>query len=153
MTPDGIYKVKIANTRRIVTPVRVLNIASGREEVVSGLWDTGAEVSAVSRSLCGELDFPVNKQMVVNGFAGKVETKAVMAMTFPGDDEYAVVVQAVEAECIYEGIDFVIGMDIIEKGEFSLSREDGDLMLMFKFGELFTRLKSEWIIGHRENRK
>ena len=89
MTPDGIYKVKIANTRRIVTPVRVLNIASGREEVVSGLWDTGAEVSAVSRSLCGELDFPVNKQMVVNGFAGKVETKAVMAMTFPGDDEYA----------------------------------------------------------------
>ncbi len=150
MMPDGVYRVKISNTRRIVTPVRVLNIASGGEKVVSGLWDTGAEVSAVSRRLCCELNFPVNQQLVVNGFAGKMETKAVIAMTFPGDDEYAVVVQAVEAECIYEGIDFVIGMDIIEKGEFSLSREDGNLMLTFKFGDLFTRLKCEWITGYRK---
>lgn len=145
MIPDTIYKVSIEDCRRIVTPVRLLNIANGREEVVKGLWDTGSEVSAITRGLSARLDLPSNRSLTVNGFGGRSEVRAVMAMTFPGDCEFAVVVQAIETEGISDGIDFIIGMDIIEKGRFSLDWEYNSFVLTFQFGEKFMRLKSEWI--------
>ena len=150
MMPDSIYKVRIEDSRRIVTPVRLLNIANGREEVVKGLWDTGVEVSVVSRALSVRLELPGNRSLSVCGFGGREQVRAVMAMTFPGDVEFAVVVQAIETEGIADGIDFILGMDIIGKGKFSLCWESGAFMLSFQFGELFTRLKSEWITTFRQ---
>ena len=145
MIPEATYRAKIDNCRRIVTPVRLLNVANGREEVVNGLWDTGSEISVVSRGLSARLDLPYNRSLSVNGFGGRSEVRAVMALTFPGDFEYAVVVQAIETDGICDGVEFIIGMDIIDKGEFSLVRDGKSLVLTFKFGELFTHLKSEWI--------
>ena len=145
MIPEAIYRARIENCRRIVTPVRLLNIANGREEVVNGLWDTGSDTSVISRALSSRLGLPGNRTLSARGFGGSSDVRAVMAMTFPGDFEYAVVVEAIEAEGIGGDLDFILGMDIIEKGEFSLAWENKSFMLTFKFGQLFTRLKSEWI--------
>ena len=111
MMPDATYRARIDNCRRIVTPVRLLNVANGREEVVNGLWDTGSEVSVVTRGLSARLDLPYNRSMSVSGFGGRSEVRAVMALTFPGDFEYAVVVQAIETDAISDGVEFIIGMD------------------------------------------
>lgn len=55
-TPSDTFTTFIASPKRIVTPVRLINSVSHREVLINGIWDTGAEHSAILQSTSLFLD-------------------------------------------------------------------------------------------------
>ena len=123
-----LFTQTLSSTRRIITPIRLINTISRKEILTDALWDTGAEVP-VSRA-----------NNSVKGIGGRVSGRALLTIAMPGNCGQATIIDAFESDQLPEDVEFVIGMDIISQGKFSLTVEGGKMTLNFAFGPSFIHL-------------
>lgn len=136
-----IFTQVLETSKRIVTPIRLINTISRREVLADALWDTGAEVSAISTDTATYLQLPITVQRnSVQGVGGKTKGRAVLTIAMPGNCGQATIVEAFEANHLPSHIAFIIGMDIISQGDFSLTVTNGTMELRFAFGPKFIHL-------------
>ena len=139
---DQKYRKELADLRRVITPVRLINPNAGREVLTDAYWDTGAETSSILKMTAEYLRRPVMiDRCHMNGLGGKVEGRSLLTVALPGDARRGIIVEAFEAETIPGDFDFIIGMDIISKGDFSIRRKGEHSVLEFTFGDDFFHIK------------
>lgn len=127
----------LSSTRRIITPIRLINTISRKEILTDALWDTGAEVSCIQPLTAEYLQLPVSRaNNSVKGIGGR----ALLTIAMPGNCGQATIIDAFESDQLPEDVEFVIGMDIISQGNFSLTVEGGQMTLNFAFGPSFIHL-------------
>lgn len=133
-----------ANAKRIITPLRLVNAQKKQEMLVNALWDTGAEFSAVGLDAVAKVDMEsLGVVKDVCSINGKSRAAMLCTIVLPGDDYFALVTEAVMHEIGNKDYSFVIGMNIIRKGDFSLTQTNDGLLLRFVFGPKFIQVIKE----------
>lgn len=136
------YRKELENPRRVITPVRLINPKAGREVLTDAYWDTGAETSSILKMTADYLCLPVlMDRCSMNSLGGKVGGRSLLTVALPGDARRGIIVEAFEAKELPGDFDFIIGMDIISKGNFSIIREGEHHVLEFTFGDDFFHIK------------
>ncbi len=139
---DFVYRKELANPRRVITPVRLMNPNAGREVLTNAYWDTGAETSSILKMTADYLRLPVlTDRCSMSGLGGKVSGRSLLTVALPGDVRRGIIVEAFEVGELPGDFDFIIGMDIISKGDFSIRREGEHNVLEFAFSDDFFHIK------------
>ena len=117
---------------RIVTPVTLFNPATGEAFETQALWDTGASSSAISTVAAEFLQLKKVGKVVTNGIykSRKVNRYFVQAR-LSGDIRMMLLVSAFESDFL-DGIDCIIGMDVILEGDFAISSGDDKVTFTFR---------------------
>lgn len=137
-----VYRKELANPRRVITPVRLMNPNAGREVLTDAYWDTGAETSSILKMTADYLRLPVlTDRCRMSGLGGKVSGRSLLTVALPGDVRRGIIVEAFEVGELPGDFDFIIGMDIISKGDFSIRREGEHNVLEFAFSDDFFHIK------------
>lgn len=98
----------------------------------TALWDTGSNISVISNKLANELNLNPIGQMEVDTANGKVVmNKYVISISLPNHLNIENIV--VSSGNLGEGIDLLIGMDIITLGDFSITNVNGKTLFSFRF--------------------
>lgn len=117
---------------RWIVKVSLLSPIDGsvlKDDVVA-IWDTGASCSAISEDIAQSLNLPV---------LGKVEIST--ANDVRQANSYFLTVQLASKEtipnlrvsdCKLKGIDMLLGMDVINRGDFHISNCNGKTVFTFK---------------------
>lgn len=108
-------------------------IAYGDVEVpVKALWDTGSNYSCISNRLAKELGLRPIKNTHIGTSGGKIKFEVYTIILILSDTiEYSVDVSGVD-NLESGGINFLIGMDIISSGDFSISTYNDEVLLSFR---------------------
>jgi len=118
----------------ICTPIDVIDIVSGASKKTFGLWDTGATSSMITNAVARQLNLtPLGKRQVMGVHTSKlVDTYAIKLRL----NNTNVVFNIIVAECDSLGpdgtIDMLIGMDVITKGDFSITNFQGNTVMSFR---------------------
>ena len=99
---------------------------------VSALWDTGSSQSCISRRMAEkmglkEVDTRIN--IIPNG---NIEAKVYRLDVVIADELIFNDLKVVEYPLERHDVDFLIGMDIISQGEFTIRNSGGKTQLLFK---------------------
>ena len=106
---------------------------SGEPEALKcrGLWDTGASNSVISKRLVDKLNLPAISKVPIIGVNGKfITTSHVIDLWLPNN--YVVRRINVTMGTLSSDFDILIGMDIIVKGDFSISNYQGHTVFSFR---------------------
>lgn len=132
------YRKELENPRRVITPVRLINPKAGREVLTDAYWETGTETSSILKKTADYLRLPVLMDRCnMKGLGGKISGRSLLTVALPGDVRRGIIVEAFEVVELPGDFDFVIGMDIISKGDFSIRREGVHSVLEFTFSDDF----------------
>lgn len=126
--------MNIALTRRfgeivphIVTTVEIINTLTNRGETVLALWDTGATCSAIDEVIINKLSLPVSDLTKVMGINSTANSYRVIADLKLHEGATPIRVNPTAVREIDQELDvhFLIGMDLISKGCFAISNQNG----------------------------
>ena len=96
-----------------------------------GLWDTGASCSVISKRLVSELGLPAISKVPIIGVNGKfITTSHVIDLWLP--NKYVVRRVNVTMGTLSPNFDVLIGMDVITRGDFSISNYQGHTIFSFR---------------------
>lgn len=125
--PDGNDLLKM--------PIRIENQYQEEGLVVDSVWDTGAQFSVMSASLADKLKINRRPGGLMDGVGQTVVSEVACAIAFPGNMDWYTYVHPRVVPKIAIGVDFIIGLDIITMGDFSLTRTREGLLMEFVFNE------------------
>ena len=121
-----------SKTLRLISNVRVIH--DGKYWETKALWDTGATISCIATCLVKEIGLPVHSEMILSSVTNDERA-----------DQYRVTVMLSSANVMLkdllvaskdidrQGIGFIIGMDIISKGDFALFNAEDKSVLTVRF--------------------
>ena len=118
----------------IISPVEIVNPFTNRKVTTGGLWDTGATDSAITESLAKELGLIEVQRISVSGVHGikEVPVYYVEIELYNG----AISLRALVSECTELSADgtvgALIGMNVINKGDFAISNFQGNTVMSFR---------------------
>ncbi len=119
----------IAN--RLITHADIVYNRKKVFHTFSALWDTGATDTCISKKVVNALNLkPVNKKMV----ASVLEIKECWVYTVDiilDNDVMVSNVQVCETVIDNQNIDLLIGMDVIQRGNFIISNSEGKTKFSF----------------------
>ena len=119
-------------SQRLVTEAEIICIsAAGKKRIIiNALWDTGAMGSAVTPAVAQNLNLvPINR-VKVNGI-NNASIADVVKISI-GLPNMVMIHNVNAAVCnLVNGVDLLIGMDIITAGDFSLSNGGGKTLFSF----------------------
>lgn len=96
-------------------------------------WDTGATSTCISQAVIDRLDLkPISQTMIQTPSGNRVMTVYLIDVKLP-NNLLVKDVQAIGSEIGSQGIDMLIGMDIIGLGDFSVSNYAGSTKFSFRF--------------------
>ena len=96
------------------------------------IWDTGATGSVISAELAQKLKLnPIGKTKVSTAGGVFEVNKYIIGLKLPNNLEIQNVM--VSSGNLGSGVDFLIGMDIITLGDFSITNLNGKTMFSFRF--------------------
>lgn len=140
---DRIKYLVPQGSKYIITPLQLSNHESGASAVVNAVWDTGATRSAVSTSIADYLNLEKRGKGYTTGIGGKVGVWLALALAFPGNADWYTIANPIVAQ-LPASIDFLIGLDIITLGDFSLKHRDNGTLLEFIFDqEYFVNINTD----------
>ncbi len=128
-TPELIFSSSIAGMQlsscvRVAKPKYNSGHLSIRWYPVSALWDTGAVISGISRRIADILKLDARERTILSTGAGMVPAfKDTVLLDLLIDDCVIPVKVAIVDSIPGDGHDFLIGMDVIQCGEFLLSTD------------------------------
>lgn len=96
------------------------------------LWDTGATCSAISTEVVKKLGLvPLGQQEIRTPSGKKIANTYMVNITLPNDlemnDWYVI-----DSDIGDQNLDLLVGMDVISKGDFSVSNYDGKTVFTFR---------------------
>ena len=111
------------------------NTYTGQKLPVMAIWDTGAEVSCITKEAAEKLGLNKIKDALIAGVKGGDELTKVYSVRITLNNESISLIRNV-----YEADDFshlpnrglLIGMDIISLGDFAISNYDGKTVMTFR---------------------
>lgn len=111
---------------------------------LSALWDTGAAVSAISRRAAERLGVKIYERSILNTAAGTLSTFNDIVLLDLFIEDYLIPIKAAVVDTI-PGLynDFLIGMDVIQCGDMSISTDHtvGEFKVSFKpYSDMFKPL-------------
>jgi len=116
---------------RLITDVEIYDVSQFPQKTkVAALWDTGAMISAITPEIANKLNLVPFNRVKVNGINNSSIANVVkVSITLPNQvvlNNYNVAV------CnLVQNVDFLIGMDIIQLGDFSISNGEGKTLFTF----------------------
>jgi hypothetical protein len=125
--------------RFISSPVKVYNTYTGKEKTITRIWDTGATSSAITKSFAKSLGLiPIGYTRVhgVHGFQDGINIYGVRI--FLNNPKMTFILQVTECEQLADNDTamFLIGMDVISKGDFAISNFKGKTTMTFRVPSL-----------------
>jgi predicted aspartyl protease len=118
---------------RLTSNAEIYNIAAGTSmngNTVTALWDTGAMVSAITPSIAKGMNLiPINR-VKVNG-VNNSSLADVVKISIGLPNQFILKEINVLVCNLVSGVDMLIGMDIIQLGDFSISNGDGKTLFSF----------------------
>lgn len=126
--------------REIVTEVGVsppssvhdYQIKDSRITFTSGLWDTGATNSAITRELAGKLGLKPLTYVKVAHAKGEDITPVYLVNFFLPNKIFIPNIKVTECESSAGNFGLIIGMDVITMGDFALTNENGKSTFSFR---------------------
>jgi predicted aspartyl protease len=122
-------------SRIITTPIEVCNTNTGKVEQTKGIWDTGATGSAITKSLALKLNLIQTGQARVNSVHGFKDNVTVYAVKINLNNKaVSFVLPVLECEQLTENdsCEFLIGMDVISKGDFAITNFQDKTVMTFR---------------------
>lgn len=96
-------------------------------------WDTGAQICSISRKLCSEMGFLPRINMPVSSISGKVMAhQDIILIDVMMDGYFFPVLASVIDTMPGADCDMLIGMNLISRGDFSMSVAEGKINMTFK---------------------
>lgn len=95
-----------------------------------GLWDTGATQTVISRDIVKKLNLQAFSKTVISGVNGFSETTSHVVDVWLSENFVIRRVNVFKGQLV-SGIDVLIGMDIISRGNFSLTNINGRTIFSF----------------------
>lgn len=97
-----------------------------------GLWDTGAMYSVISDRIVKQLNLPIISKTPIIGISGTIVTTThIIDLWLPDNIVFRKV--RVAKSKFPKDFDFLIGMDIITRGDFYISNYDGKTLFSFRY--------------------
>jgi predicted aspartyl protease len=120
--------------QRIVTPVEITDVITGKKMSTKGLWDTGATGSVITKSTAAALDLcSFGKRKVRSVHGTKNVNEYFVNITL---DNKNITIKARVTECnrlsADNSVGMLIGMNIINKGDFAISNSNGKTTFSFQ---------------------
>lgn len=116
-------------TNRLLNKSKVW--VDGHEYVAATLWDTGATNSCVSKNVVKELCLsPVGAVRMQTPSGEDVVNTYLVNITLPNNVVIEDIIVA-DSEIHTQGLDVLIGMDIINRGDFAVTNHDGKTVFSF----------------------
>lgn len=106
-----------------------------RSYVADALWDTGATISCISMDVVSKLGLVSTGKMEINTPAGKKEVNTYSVdIVLPNKVQDVLISNCTvcDSDIGDQGISLLIGMDIIQLGDFSVSNYGGQTVFSFR---------------------
>lgn len=114
---------------RIIHDITLIN--EDKSIVVPALWDTGATNSCISHDVVNRL-LLLPTGTINNATTSGIVLQKTYNLTFKISEITINDLLVVESEIGLQGIDVLIGMDVIQHGDFSISNFNGRTTLSFR---------------------
>ena len=126
------YYQSISNV--ISTDLIVENPYNGCSENTSGIWDTGATNSCISKSLAQQLKLvPIQRTTVMGVHGAKEVNVYLVTVTLPNP---SIKLNILATECDELSEDgktcMLVGMDVITKGDFCITNLNGKTVMTYR---------------------
>ena len=122
----------------IVTPVEVKNLITHVSVSTHAIWDTGATISVVTKDLASKLGLiPIGKTNVMGVHGAKIVNVYFVNLTLNNKD-ITMDIRVTECDALSadNSIGMLVGMDIITKGDFSITNFQGKTVMSFRVPSL-----------------
>ena len=119
---------KIVN--KLITPINIM--ANGKTIQTTALWDTGATNCCIAQEIIGKLNLTSISMVSMLTPSGQASAKVYNVDIKLPNNVYVQDAQVIESEISKQGIGLLIGMDIINYGEFAISNYDGKTKFTFR---------------------
>lgn len=122
----------------IITEVKVKNALSAEMITTKGLWDTGAQNSAITRAAAGKLKLKPISKANIRGIHGTKEVNVYLIQIFLNNPNIAVPSLVTECEELSNdgSVDLLLGMNVIKQGDFVVSNHNNRTMMTFRVPSL-----------------
>jgi hypothetical protein len=120
-----------AYTNKLITNVSVFqNFLDGRVVDIQAIWDTGATQSVMTNHLMENLNFiPISSKLVFG--VNSKQYVDIVAASIKLPNEFVIKNKRFYVCDLPPGIDMLIGMDIIQLGDFLISNKSGKTQFSF----------------------
>lgn len=126
------FDISIPREMLIVTPVVIGNPNTGRKKEYLAMWDTGSTGTCITSRVAAALELEWKGWSDAIGMTGSKPVSVFEADVFIDSIDFNFV-KAREMVDFNDGLNVVIGMDIIGNGDFSLTRQtDGSIRMRFQ---------------------
>ncbi len=102
-----------------------------REIIVPGMWDTGATNTCISHNVVDQFGLIPKEQINVMN-SGGICKQNTYVISIRLSDINIIDLPVIESEIHLQGIDVLIGMDVINRGDMSISNFDGKTTFSFR---------------------
>ena len=110
----------------------ITNVLTNQKEQAKALWDTGANCCCISYDLVKRLNLkPIGAMPIATPSGTAIYNKYMIDINLPNNIELKDVTVC-ESEIGAQKIDLIIGMNIINKGDFAISNFNGETKFSFR---------------------
>lgn len=125
-------------TDTIITPVKVKNALNSNQIETRGLWDTGAQNSAITKKAAELLSLPIIGKTQIRGVHGIKEVNVYYIEIVLNNPNITVKCNATECEELSNDgtVNLLLGMNVISRGDFVISNFEGHTTMTFRVPSL-----------------
>lgn len=119
--------------RVITSPVEIHNTITAQKESTEAIWDTGATNSSITKALAAKLGLIAVTQAKITGVHGVKEVNVYpIRITLNSQVGFTLPVSECDALSSDGKSGFLLGMDIISRGDFAVSNLNGKTVMTFR---------------------
>lgn len=120
--------------RVITSDIVVQNTANSKSLKTKGIWDTGATGSAITKNLAKDLSLIPIGRVKVKGVHGDKDVNVYPVKITLNNEDVSFVLPVTECDDLTDDNTamFLIGMDIISQGDFSITNFNGKTIMSYR---------------------
>lgn len=141
MKVNALTSKSVGINRVIISPVTLKNTFSGKSLDGYAIWDTGATNSVITKSAAEELRLIAISKTIVNGVHGLKDDVNVYMINLTLNNK-EISIDTMVTECAElsadKQVNFIIGMNVINMGDFAITNYEGKTMMSFRIPSIQT---------------
>lgn len=107
-------------------------IYDGRSYTCNAQWDTGASGTCISETVVSRLGLVATGKKTILTPSGKTKVNTYLISILLPNDVLIADIEVCDSHIGEQGIDMLVGMDIISKGDFAVSNHNGRTFFSFR---------------------